>query len=87
MLSELLRWAHDAGYRRAVLETTETWQEVIRFYLKNGFRITHRVDGDVYFFKEIDEYSAFQVFLKIIFSIRSTLTVHLSNLEVHLCLL
>jgi putative acetyltransferase len=45
------------GYRRAVLETTETWGEVVRFYLKAGFRITHRSEGDVYFEKALGETS------------------------------
>ncbi len=53
MLAELLSRARAAGYQRVMLETTETWQDAIRFYLKSGFQITHRQDGDVYFQKEI----------------------------------
>ena len=41
--------ARQAGYQRIILETTETWQEVIAFYLRFGFRITHNKDGDMYF--------------------------------------
>ncbi|KAF0109238.1 MAG: putative acetyltransferase [Anaerolineaceae bacterium] len=36
-------------FGRVVLETTETWGEVIAFYLANGFQVTHRRGGDVYF--------------------------------------
>jgi hypothetical protein len=32
-----------------VLETTETWMEVIEFYQRFGFQITNYKDGDVYF--------------------------------------
>jgi GNAT superfamily N-acetyltransferase len=37
------------GYKRLVLETTETWHEVIEFYKQFGFQETHLLDGDVYF--------------------------------------
>jgi putative acetyltransferase len=49
ILQALVDHARQAGYRRIILETTETWQEVIAFYLRFGFRITHYQDGDVYF--------------------------------------
>ncbi len=49
ILERLLAQARASGIRRVVLETTETWQEVIAFYLSFGFRITHHQDGDVYF--------------------------------------
>lgn len=49
VLAGLLGIARQAGYRRVILETTETWAEVIAFYLSCGFRITHHQDGDVYF--------------------------------------
>ncbi len=49
ILAALLDAARQAGYRRVILETTETWDEVIQFYLSCGFRITHHQDGDVYF--------------------------------------
>jgi putative acetyltransferase len=42
------------GFRRVVLETTETWHEVISFYLEYGFQITHRRDGDVYFALDLE---------------------------------
>jgi putative acetyltransferase len=49
ILAALLSAARERGMRRAILETTETWQGVVRFYLAAGFHITHRLDGDVYF--------------------------------------
>ncbi len=41
--------AHSEGYRKAVLETTASWQEVIAFYKAFGFEITHYAGDDVYF--------------------------------------
>jgi putative acetyltransferase len=49
ILRALVDHARQNGFQRIVLETTETWQEVIAFYLHFGFRITHYQDGDVYF--------------------------------------
>lgn len=49
ILGELLRQAKARGYNRIILETTETWSEVIEFYLSQGFQITHHLNGDVYF--------------------------------------
>jgi GNAT superfamily N-acetyltransferase len=37
------------GYGRLILETTETWSEVIEFYERLGFGLTHRAGGDAYF--------------------------------------
>lgn len=49
ILDALLQEATRRGYRRAILETTATWTEVIAFYLRCGFVITHHAEGDVYF--------------------------------------
>ena len=49
ILTELCQCAAQAGYDEVILETTETWQDVIDFYLDYGFEITHYQDGDVYF--------------------------------------
>ncbi len=49
ILEQLVARARDEGMSKIVLETTETWQEVIAFYLNAGFHITHSRDGDVYF--------------------------------------
>jgi putative acetyltransferase len=53
ILQELCKQAKLNGYRRLVLETTETWSEVIEFYQQFGFQITHHLDGDVYFSLDI----------------------------------
>jgi putative acetyltransferase len=53
ILSELCKIASEKGYEEVILETTETWQDVIDFYLDYGFEITHHLDGDVYFRKEL----------------------------------
>ena len=49
ILSALCAEAKARGFRRVILETTQTWSEVIAFYQSFGFRITHYKDGDVYF--------------------------------------
>ena len=49
ILASLCEEARARGFRRLILETTETWNEVIAFYLDFGFHITHHQDGDVYF--------------------------------------
>ncbi len=49
ILRALCEYAQTAGCRRVVLETTATWREVIAFYQRFGFQITHYCDGDVYF--------------------------------------
>jgi GNAT superfamily N-acetyltransferase len=54
ILRRLLEHAGRAGVRRVILETTETWSDVIRFYLARGFEITHREAGDVYFALDLD---------------------------------
>jgi ribosomal protein S18 acetylase RimI-like enzyme len=49
ILWHLVRTARQKGYRQIVLETTETWQDAVSFYERNGFCTTHFVDGDRYF--------------------------------------
>ena len=49
ILTELVERARVMGLRKIILETTETWDEVIAFYLSFGLRITHHQNGDVYF--------------------------------------
>jgi len=49
ILQDLCERAKNDGYKRLVLETTETWNEVIEFYKQFGFQITHYLDGDIYF--------------------------------------
>ncbi len=45
ILARLCQEARQSGFRRIVLETTATWDGVIRFYERFGFRVTHRRDG------------------------------------------
>ena len=45
ILVRLCREARQSGHRRIVLETTATWDGVIRFYERFGFRVTHRREG------------------------------------------
>lgn len=49
ILVALCAEAKARGFRRVILETTATWEEVIAFYQAFGFHITHYQDGDVYF--------------------------------------
>ena len=49
ILEKICERARIDGYKRLVVETTETWNEVIEFYKQFGFQITHYLDGDVYF--------------------------------------
>ena len=49
ILQALCQKARELGFQRVILETTEMWIEVVSFYLNDGFQITHRKDGDVYF--------------------------------------
>ncbi len=49
ILTELCNRAAQAGYAEVILETTETWQDVIDFYLNYGFEITHHSNGDAWF--------------------------------------
>ncbi len=49
ILQHLIKQAQTRGYRQIILETTATWHEVIEFYQRCGFRLTHYRDGDIYF--------------------------------------
>jgi GNAT superfamily N-acetyltransferase len=53
ILDALVEQARAQGFQRVILETTATWQEVIEFYLRCRFHITHHKDGDVYFLLEL----------------------------------
>jgi ribosomal protein S18 acetylase RimI-like enzyme len=57
ILLRMFEHTRSNGYKRLVLETTDTWQEVIEFYKRFGFHITHYLDGDVYFVLDIPEVS------------------------------
>ena len=49
LLSNLIEKASRLGFNQIILETTETWQDVVKFYLNFGFQITHRQNGNIYF--------------------------------------
>ena len=49
ILQRLREYAKSSGYQHLVLETIETWYEVIEFYKRLGFQITHHLNGDIYF--------------------------------------
>jgi GNAT superfamily N-acetyltransferase len=53
LLQALLREALQAGCRKLVCETTDTWQEAISFYRGNGFDVVGRMDGEIHFVREI----------------------------------
>ncbi len=53
ILQALLAQAQAQGFRQVILETTTSWSEVVAFYLRCGFHITHYLDGDVYFARDI----------------------------------
>ena len=55
ILQRLCDHARSRGYQRLVLETTETWHEVIEFYKRFGFQITHSLNGDVYFALDLSQ--------------------------------
>jgi GNAT superfamily N-acetyltransferase len=46
LVEDLVAVARGWGMSRVVLETTADWTEVVRFYQRCGFAITHFVDGD-----------------------------------------
>jgi GNAT superfamily N-acetyltransferase len=56
ILAELCWRAYRRGYKRTILETTASWEEVVAFYRAFGFEVTHHVAGDVYFAMELQEF-------------------------------
>lgn len=44
--SALLNVARSWNCERVIVETASHWTEVVAFYLRCGFRITHEVDGE-----------------------------------------
>jgi len=49
ILQELCRSAKEADFHRIILETNKAWHEVILFYRRHGFQITHCKGGAVHF--------------------------------------
>ena len=54
ILETLVQAAKDRGFKKVVLETTQSWLGVIHFYTSFGFQITHYENGDAYFFLLLD---------------------------------
>lgn len=54
VLRRLLDGAKRAGFRQIILETTATWEEVVQFYLRHGFQISHYRGDDAYFVLDLD---------------------------------
>ena len=46
LVDELVAVARQWGVERVVLETTASWTEVVHFYERSGFTLTHFADGD-----------------------------------------
>ena len=55
ILDHLVDLASDTGHDQVVLETTQNWTEVIKFYTTYGFQITHYDNEDVYFKFRLDD--------------------------------
>lgn len=53
ILNQLEVAAKQRGFHKLVLETTETWEKVIKFYQANGFHIIDQLDGDTHFEKNL----------------------------------
>lgn len=53
ILQQLYKIAQAKGYRRLVLETTETWQDAIAFYKQNGFQVVDQYGGDIHFSRAV----------------------------------
>lgn len=45
MPERLCQEAKELGFQRIVLETTSTWSDIIEFYKRFGFRVTHHQEG------------------------------------------
>ena len=45
ILERLCQEAKELGFQRIVLETTSTWSDIIEFYKRFGFRVTHHQEG------------------------------------------
>ena len=57
ILAELCWRAYRQGYKRVILETTASWEEVVAFYRAFGFEVTHRMAGDLYFAMDLQAFA------------------------------
>jgi GNAT superfamily N-acetyltransferase len=59
IVDELVTTARRWGCEAVVLETSTSWTDVVRFYMRCGFSITHIVDGefgsDTWFERNLDD--------------------------------
>ena len=55
MMGLLEQHVAELGYKFAELETTTEWTNVVIFYLKLGYTVTHIQDGDTYFRKQLGD--------------------------------
>ena len=53
ILHHLQTAAQDRQFHKIVLETTQSWTDVIAFYQANGFQIIGHQDGDTHFEKSL----------------------------------
>ena len=53
ILHHLQLAAQQRHFHKIVLETTQTWLDVVAFYQANGFQIIGHQDGDTHFEKVI----------------------------------
>lgn len=53
LLSGLLAAARERGFRRVVLETTDTWREAVAFYRRSGFSVVSCSGGEVHMEMEL----------------------------------
>lgn len=58
ILDALLTHARSRGCHTAVLETTSTWRDAVRFYVRYGFRITHEAEGETHMVLALGDASA-----------------------------
>ncbi len=56
ILRELCWLAYQKGYRKAMLETTASWQDAVEFYKAFGFGFTHYEGEDAYFEMELQQF-------------------------------
>jgi ribosomal protein S18 acetylase RimI-like enzyme len=53
IVTDLLGEAQARGFDRVILETTESWTEIVAFWKRQGFQPFERRDGDLYFCVEL----------------------------------
>lgn len=49
LLDTLVNHAEECGFEKVILETTSTWENAVKFYLRYGFKATYKKGGNTYF--------------------------------------